>query len=193
VPTPPPNWRKVKSSSTSAAKAVYQHERAKDYLPPGEMAKQLMTYRHGLRVSEAVGRRRDETGSRPRPAMSAPAQRGPVRQTTDRRRRVVRDQAIPRDPHHRTALAVHLRTRPAACSPGGQLPDRRSNQSDNNIRAASWEKYVSSTGNLGSTPFDPADATPICDPPPIFCKRFCNEAYPAGLIRLLRSTGDELL
>ncbi len=69
--------RKVKSSTASASNTADRHERAKDYLSPGEMAKLLdaakagrhgvrdhllllVMYRHGLRVSEAVGLRRDE-------------------------------------------------------------------------------------------------------------------------------------
>src|SRR4051795_12108752 len=77
MPAEPPNGRKVKSGPVGAVEATDRHERAKDYLSPAEMTRLLdtakagrhgvrdhllllMTYRHGLRVSEAVGLRRDE-------------------------------------------------------------------------------------------------------------------------------------
>src|SRR5215212_3424727 len=77
MPVAPPEGRKVKSGPVGAVEATDRHERAKDYLSPAEVARLLdatkagrhgvrdhllllMTYRHGLRVSEAVGLRRDE-------------------------------------------------------------------------------------------------------------------------------------
>jgi integrase len=77
MPPKPPDGRKVKSGPAAAPTAADRHERARDHLSPGEVAKLLdaakagrygvrdhllllMTYRHGLRVSEAVGLRRDE-------------------------------------------------------------------------------------------------------------------------------------
>jgi site-specific recombinase XerD len=77
VPAQPSKGRKVKSDPVRAAEATDGHERARDYLAPAEVAKLLetaklgrhgprdhllllMTYRHGLRVSETIGLRRDE-------------------------------------------------------------------------------------------------------------------------------------
>ena len=143
MPATPPKGRNVKSGAATAPHgAADRHERAKDYLSPGEMARLLdaakagrhgvrdhllllMTYRHGLRVSEAVGLRRDELD-------------------LDRARLWVRrlkgglsvEQPIAGDELRairrylatrigRAALAVRLRARPAADPPGGELPRRR--------------------------------------------------------------------
>jgi type 1 fimbriae regulatory protein FimB len=78
MPATPSKGRNVKRGvATAPDGAADRHERAKDYLSPGDMAKLLdaakarrhgvrdhllllMTYRHGLRVSETIGMRRDE-------------------------------------------------------------------------------------------------------------------------------------
>ena len=78
MPARASDGRKVKSEPADLAETTADaHERAKDYLSPAEVARLLdaakagrhgvrdyllllMTYRHGLRVSEAVGLRRDE-------------------------------------------------------------------------------------------------------------------------------------
>src|SRR3954447_23682179 len=84
MPAEPPEGRKVKSGPADAVEATDQHERAKEYLSPAEMVRLLdaakagwhgvrdyllllMTYRHGLRVSEAVSLRRDAPDLPPAP------------------------------------------------------------------------------------------------------------------------------
>ena len=77
MPATTSKGRKVKSAPIHAGETADHHERAKDYLSPAEVARLLdaakagrhgvrdhllllMTYRHGLRVSETIGLRRDE-------------------------------------------------------------------------------------------------------------------------------------
>ena len=77
MPVEPPEGRKVKSGPAGVTEATDRHERTKDYLSPAEIAPLLdaakpgrygmrdhllllMPFRHGLRVTEAVGLRRDE-------------------------------------------------------------------------------------------------------------------------------------
>jgi type 1 fimbriae regulatory protein FimB/type 1 fimbriae regulatory protein FimE len=101
--TRPTDGRKVKSAPAGPAEpAADGHERAKDYLSPAEVVRLLdaakagrhgvrdhllllMTYRHGLRVSEAVGLRRARARPRPRPALGAPPQGRALGRAADRR------------------------------------------------------------------------------------------------------------
>jgi hypothetical protein len=166
VPTPPPNWRKVKSSSTGASNAVNQHDRAKDYPPPGETAKLLMTYR-GLCVSGAVGRRRDETGSRLRLAMVRR-----LKGDLSAEQPLAGDKLCAIKPYAATRTAalpgvfVPERSQPFArqavnylIDVASKVPTTHQQQKSSVMEEACLIKRLSE-----STPFDPADAPPIRGP-----------------------------
>ena len=142
MPVEPPEGRKVKSGPADAVEATDRHERAKDYLSPAEMARLLaaakagrhgvrdhllllMTYRHGLRVSEAVGLRRDELDL-DRARLWVRRLKGglSVEQPIagDELRAISRYLATR---YGRAALAVRLRAGPTHDPPGGELPRRR--------------------------------------------------------------------
>ena len=93
--------QKVKSAPTRRH-AADRHQRAKDYLSPAEITRLLdaakagrhgvrdhllllMTYRHGLRVSETIGLRRDELDLDRARLWVRRLKGGLVRRTADRR------------------------------------------------------------------------------------------------------------
>jgi integrase len=94
-------WQKVKSAPVETSITADRHKRAKDYLSPAEITKLLnatkagrhsvrdhlillMTRRHGLRVSETIGLRRDELDLDRARLWGAPPQRRLVGRTADR-------------------------------------------------------------------------------------------------------------
>ena len=142
MPVEPPEGRKVKSGPVDAVEATDRHERAKDYLSPAEMARLLdaakagrhgvrdhllllMTYRHGLRVSEAVSLRRDELDL-DRARLWVRRLKGGLsveQPIAGDELRAIRRYLATR--YRRAALAVRLRARPTDDAPGGELPRRR--------------------------------------------------------------------